>query len=209
MSTRATYRFETKAGVPAYNNVPPVTFYIHHDGYPEGAAFYFWQMHHADSKGGHFAARFLKGNEGAEFTAGHDAHGDTEYRYTLTGETLTAWKRYGYGDHETWQTFHVGPWFDFVNKYGRGSFDGFETLRVVPVCWFPEYNPRTQTLTRSQIVKRLEMERIRLFNYRAAHPTMTGNIDSCQRDADQYTHALADYDAQEAFDNAKPAKVAK
>lgn len=77
MSTRATYRFEF-----ADRYAPPVTYYIHHDGYPSGAAVYFALAVYAE--GTSLAARFLRANDRAEFTDGHDAHGDTEYQYTVT-----------------------------------------------------------------------------------------------------------------------------
>lgn len=46
MSTRATYEFK-----PSPNGYgPPVAFYIHYDGYPEGAAAYFYEA--LTAKGG-------------------------------------------------------------------------------------------------------------------------------------------------------------
>lgn len=86
MATRATYQI-------GHN-----TFYCHWDGYPAGAAERFANMIAAmtvaaadgsrlsaieDRRGG-FAFAFIRGNMDAEPTLGHDAHGDTEYRYTLT-----------------------------------------------------------------------------------------------------------------------------
>lgn len=90
MSTRATYQFETRMG-------QKLTFYIHHDGYPQGAAVYFsnaLNMNKAITRRSHtktkqqrtaeVAARFFRANLRAEFTTGHDAHGDTEYQYNVT-----------------------------------------------------------------------------------------------------------------------------
>lgn len=76
MSTRATYQFETRMG-------RLVTFYIHQDGHPKGAAFYFNNALKAEQNGQELAARFFRANPKAEFTTGHDAHEDTEYRYQV------------------------------------------------------------------------------------------------------------------------------
>lgn len=78
MSTRATYKIDG------------TTFYIHHDGYPEGAAEYFknaleWPDRAPErAPNATFADDFIRANLCAELTPGHDAHGDTEYRYTVT-----------------------------------------------------------------------------------------------------------------------------
>lgn len=83
MATRATYQ------------IGDTTFYCHWDGYPRGAALRFINMVKAkvsfdkkeidgmvQAKGGYPFA-FIRGNLDAEPTESHDAHGDTEYRYTL------------------------------------------------------------------------------------------------------------------------------
>ena len=74
MSTRVTYRFESKWHGKQ-------TFYIHSDGYPAGAAEYFFLAARFENKAsnGTLAESFFRANERAEFTLGHDAHGDTEY----------------------------------------------------------------------------------------------------------------------------------
>ncbi len=72
-------------------------FYIHHDGYPSGAANYFANMIEAlnvpDRKGrgigaieeraGGIGFAFIRGNLKAEPTTGHSDHGDTEYRWKV------------------------------------------------------------------------------------------------------------------------------
>ena len=83
MSTRATYEIDGSI------------FYIHHDGYPAGAAFYLFNMVKASNAAGNrtgwdvwdsqncrggLAFAFISGNGNCEPTDGHDAHGDTEYR---------------------------------------------------------------------------------------------------------------------------------
>jgi hypothetical protein len=87
MSTRATYRFEDGPKPYDYLRHGPITFYVHHDGYPAGAALYFYQMltHERERGNGGLAEQFIRANEGAEFTRSHSAHGDTEYRYDIIG----------------------------------------------------------------------------------------------------------------------------
>jgi len=83
MATRATYK------------IGRTVYYCHWDGYREGAAIRFAKMVAAltvacerehdgieDRRGG-FEYAFIRGNMDAEPTQSHDAHGDTEYRYTL------------------------------------------------------------------------------------------------------------------------------
>jgi len=86
MSTRATYK------------VDGLTYYIHHDGYPEYAHNYFRKMLKASNQETPNAFAFGDGNkEQAERTAGHNAHADTEYRYTLEGKNITVLKLIEYG----------------------------------------------------------------------------------------------------------------
>ena len=114
MSTRATYQIEE------------VTFYIHYDGYQEGAAGYFLNMIESNSaidkngmplnRGGPVEA-FIRGNRLAEFTESHDLHGDTEFEYTLKGTHLTV--RAGYGEEK--RQVYSGELSKFVNKHLPGS----------------------------------------------------------------------------------------
>jgi len=76
MSTRATYQFDVDMMIQ--------TFYIHHDGYPTGAAEYFDNaLNLVNSSGSSFAAKFIRANAKADFTESHEVHGDTDYRYTV------------------------------------------------------------------------------------------------------------------------------
>lgn len=139
MSTRATYRFRQADR--------DITFYIHYDGYPSGAASYFQNMLDREGRMQTFnhglAEVFFRANERAEFTQGHDAHADTEYRYDIgslqakyeIGEHgtdhglrwseqvrhLTAYSRdYNYG---VWRVFFTGTVEQFVAKYASGEHD--------------------------------------------------------------------------------------
>lgn len=77
MSTRATYKL-TEEGLP------PVEVYIHHDGYPKGAAMYYTKaLNELKENGRGFIASFIRANEGANVTVANQ-HGDTEYHYEMS-----------------------------------------------------------------------------------------------------------------------------
>lgn len=108
MSTRATYQFKGE-----YQ--PTITVYLHHDGYPEGAAGYLRDAMRTDGRS--LAARFVRAQVRAEFAAGHDGHDDTDYRWTIDGDTLT-------GRHRTrtgWEVVYTGPLLTFVNDHHDGE----------------------------------------------------------------------------------------
>jgi hypothetical protein len=113
MSTRATYQVNGKF------------FYIHYDGYPEGAAGYFYAMIVEPNKRGGFAERFLRANDDAEFTKSHDYHGDTEYCYDLDKSgSLFAYKIDNGGERKLiWS----GDVADFVNLHGH-TISGFSPV---------------------------------------------------------------------------------
>ena len=89
MSTRATYQFVR----PRHGG--RFTIYIHHDGYPLGAAEYLARAVLGCNASGPWSAwlggslveEFIRQNDRAELTAEHDQHGDTDYRYTLSRPT--------------------------------------------------------------------------------------------------------------------------
>lgn len=114
MSTRATYLFKGD------DIRPDVCFYIHYDGYPEGAAEYFRDMLNQVNERGGLAGRFIRGNSYAEFTGGHNNHGDTEYRYTIHQDgKLEAWHRPINQDFKSLGTWdHVA---EFVNQYDQNG----------------------------------------------------------------------------------------
>jgi hypothetical protein len=115
MATRATYTInEHEKG--------EFHFYIHWDGYPEGAANYFRQMllamEDAKNRGG-FIENFIRANHLAELTEGRDAHGDTEFHYNLSilsdGSThLFAYSRV----NEEFRSFWNGNLTSFVRTNG-------------------------------------------------------------------------------------------
>jgi len=111
MGTRATYEFRDELRGNQ-------TFYIHFDGYPEGAATYFRKLLRAGKRGS-LAARFFRANSVAEFTPGCESHGDTDYHYMVEiaprGLTLTA-----YHIKRNWETGDAA-----YNNIWRGSIEDF------------------------------------------------------------------------------------
>ena len=113
MATRATYQFKT--------GYTTATVYIHWDGYLQGAAHYFNEALNAkgDSKRDLFAC-FVWTNDQATMTDGHEAHGDTEFRYDVerkNGEyQIKAYKRVNYSSEE-FELVFIGSLNDFIAKH--------------------------------------------------------------------------------------------
>lgn len=118
MSTRATYQIDF------------TTFYIHHDGYPEGAAEYFAnaldpeQRVQDRSPNASLADDFFRANSRAELTEGHDSHGDTEFRYivrsvTVSGDTIEQPMIVAQSSPmiNKWKSFFKGTLADFIDQY--------------------------------------------------------------------------------------------
>ena len=112
MSTRATYRF-----IPDDLRFRPVvTVYVHHDGYPEGAAIYLEDAPTVE--------KFIRKNDRAEVTVRHEVRSDTEYRYDIHRLNfksyrfgIKAYKREGYGEDATWSEFFDGSFNSFIEAY--------------------------------------------------------------------------------------------
>lgn len=106
MTTRATYQIS----VP---NSRPITFYIHCDGYPQGAAHYFLKACLLEGARGGLAEQFLRANARAEFAGDHAHYGDTEYRYTVDGQhRLRMDARVNFT--ESWECKYLGSLADFI-----------------------------------------------------------------------------------------------
>ena len=163
MATRATYDIEQ------------TVFYIHWDGYPTGAAVYFWYMHKARKQGkGGAAESFLRGNSDAEITRSHETHGDTEYRYTLRGNLLTVEKRYG----ESFSEIFSGNWWEFVNANSEQ---------------IPEFEPLSRVLgvaTGSELAESVAAASLKLAQYVRSFPTHSGNMASLRDDLNRKIDAL-------------------
>ena len=173
MGTRATYKIEK------------TTFYIHYDGYEEGAAQYFLNMVRAQSeidrngmptnRGGN-AENFLRANRLAEFTESHELHGDTEYEYDLKGDQLTV--RSGYGEEKK-QTFQ-GPLVDFLQKYAPGE-----------VVTAPLNNYGHKALMTRDNVEQLLSSQTELLGKWVANDVTGANLDSLKKTIDGLQECLA------------------
>lgn len=106
MSTRATYQFKNAC------------IYIHHDGYLQGAAFYLYNAFIAAGRQTLTltAEDMIRGNEKASITGGHDYHGDTEYRYTITGPHLSVEQEQEREGRYKWVMVWCGDWVEFINE---------------------------------------------------------------------------------------------
>ncbi len=106
MATRAVYSFTGFPGVPERH------LYLHHDGYPTGAAWRFATALRQRSEPEAFAAAFLASQPGAEPLAAPAQAADAEYRYRVQllagGGALqvACWRRLPGGT--TWQP-RCGP----------------------------------------------------------------------------------------------------
>ena len=107
MATRATYQF------PSING-NKVTIYVHHDGYPSGAA--------EKMDGCIYAEDFIRKNDRAEITESHMVHADTEYCYTVVGDELEVLERQNFGT--AWLVYYQGPLDRFCNAGGMEGCAG-------------------------------------------------------------------------------------
>ena len=107
MSTCATYRFVDSN----------VTYYIHYDGYLEGAAIYFSKI--VDDPIEKWSENFGKKNDTAEMTADHSAHDNTEYRYDIytDGTVIVQCVHYDNFERLIWESVYCGSLKDFVDTY--------------------------------------------------------------------------------------------
>ncbi len=94
MATRAVYTFTGFPGTPERH------LYLHHDGYPTGAAWRFATARRHGGDGSAFLACFLATQPGAEPMACPEQAADAEYRYRvqlLDGEAaslqVVCWRR--------------------------------------------------------------------------------------------------------------------
>ena len=118
MATRATYQFKT--GYTA------ATVYIHWDGYLAGAAHYFnealgaWKANQKRNVISSLFACFVYANDQATMTEGHEAHGDTDFRYDIEYKEgnylLKAYKRVSYSSEE-FELVFIGSLDDFIANH--------------------------------------------------------------------------------------------
>tara|TARA_R110000851_G_C13068212_1_gene564620 strand:- start:934 stop:1272 length:339 start_codon:yes stop_codon:yes gene_type:complete len=105
-----------------------ICVYIHHDGYPIGAAEYFRKaLFIAKTDRRPILEAFIAANTGAEITRSHQAHGDTEYRYTIDRKFVKVQKRImnfseEHGFDNYWETIFSGSIDEFIVRNIEGEF---------------------------------------------------------------------------------------
>lgn len=165
MSTRATYCFDCKG----YKT----TVYIHHDGYPEGAAAYFYNTLIKSSKG-NFATQFIRANEGAELTRSHDQHGDTDFQYNIKGSgpeaEITAYQLTG--DEKAF--VFSGTIFEFIHRYSK-YLQNYNPFKIVKMGYL------TKMLNLETAEKELEYHVHHLRVWKGKFEG-SGNWNSCVQD---------------------------
>lgn len=134
MSTRATYRFKGRGrwGVTT-------TIYVHYDGYPDGAAIYFYATLCNPSKGS-FATQFIRAVEHAEITHSHDCHGDTEYKYDIDdtvlqngAEQVACYKR-DWSDDDQWRLVAADTVAGFIDRH-HAMIKDYSPFRTVKLAY--------------------------------------------------------------------------
>ncbi len=183
MSTRATYLFK------AHDWHPAVCFYIHHDGYEDGAAAYFLNAIVLSQSGnGGLADRFHRANDRAEFTKGHDAHGDTKYRYTVTlgeqGEPMLKADKRRMDD--SWTPCYQGTLREFINAH-TGNMTDDEKREHLPIV-----TTGVHLMTNAECATVLD--KILTDACQAFALGMTGNASGGMTAAPRYVAALVGYD---------------
>lgn len=201
MSTRATYEIEGR------------TFYIHHDGYPAGAASYLYNMVKAltnvDATGesydifdhrmrrGGLEFAFIRGNGQAEPTENHDVHGDTEYRYTVTrseGEPmLRAEERVGDWSNPTWETFFFSPLAEFVNLYiDDGIFKNMtDEGQGIIFTTIDERHPQKVLCTAEEALKAVDAFRNHATKFDCENPNFRSSLDKSRDMLDAVTRYMS------------------
>lgn len=175
MSTRATYRFD------AGNHKPGITLYIHHDGYPSGAAGLYMLPAIEKARGHLTPEAFIRANERAELTRGHDAHGDTEYRYTIDIARDTVKVEHRRYEPERWECIWFGSITSFVNQHAQEFRPGVHVKQRHAGCW----------MTAEMAADAAADQEAQAESYRKRFPQYTGNIASGDMMASQ-ARAFAD-----------------
>lgn len=172
MSTRATYSIHGGECMSA--NL--VHFYIHYDGYPEGAAWYFEAMRKFQNSGlkdqfsnknrGGFAGAFIRANELAEFTSDPESHGDREFHYELYEDGQLKAYRCFWDDKRVPEVFFFGHFSEFLNQYGKD-----ESFSKV-------YKVGYLTLSQAEVLDLVAHKQQEIADYVAKFPQYTGNASS-------------------------------
>lgn len=127
MSTRATYTITKRCGQQHH-------FYIHYDGYPEGAREYLKADLTCENQRGGLPCAFIRANDVAELTSHWNAHGDTEFHYNFEVKTggevmVTGFKINDEGQHTM---FFSGSASEFTGLIFVAGF-GYKTIEQLNV----------------------------------------------------------------------------
>lgn len=174
MSTRATYQFVEKNG-------PRTCVYIHHDGYPEGAAAYFYDTLLNQSKG-NLATQFIRCNEGAELTKDHQQHGDTEYTYTVEGNGPEA--IINVYDKRRNNFLFTGPLWKFINENSRLILD-FKPIKLVQLQY-------SQALLNEEMAEKMLQQPLHHLQCWEGKHEGSANWNSCVQDIRVLVQAFPD-----------------
>lgn len=178
MSTRATYRFLRSKRCLA-------TIYIHHDGYPSGAAEYIKAC--INDYGQISVDLFLRTNTRAKITESPEIHGDTEYHYDIDidEETVTVSKYY-YNEERTERSLVVidnDNIFMWLNA--MITEDMFFEVQ-------PKYN-KPYYITMSSLQKLREQKEKELKEYEERFPDAIGNISSLKGQVEDFIDLIAQH----------------
>ena len=179
MSTRATYRVIDKT----FSVERATTFYIHHDGYAEGAANYFHTLFsYRENLRGGLDSRFLRAISNSEITSSHEVHGDTEYRYDIVQTKdeieliclkLVDW------EFNCFKLIFRGNIYDFINKYSCEE-----------PFYFVKASYRGYWTTLSQLETLAKEAKEKLESYSERFPNNKGNISSMKSTYEGYKKAI-------------------
>jgi len=165
MSTRATYGFKDGRNFETF-------IYIHHDGYPCGAARYFYDAIMNPSNG-NFATQFIRANHGAELTRHHDQHGDTAYKYNVTGHgPMATIEAYDVLKKST--CFFSGTLHEFIKDYNGDIKDYHPFIEVK----FPYSNTVVMNLPMAKQLLQHPISHLELWQGKYEG---SGNWDMCMR----------------------------
>lgn len=184
MSTRASYTFLPNKKA----NKAHAVFYIHHDGYPAGAAQYLLAM--IAQSGQVNANTFYRANDRAELIYSADTYGDIEYKYTIDQRVNNIRvEQRQYGAPTDWRILFNGPVVDFLS---RNAGEPVKELQ------YASYMSSTFLASPSIIEAKIQEAETKLKNYQEAFPQMLGNINSLQNDVERAKGWLACFETETA-----------
>lgn len=114
MSTRATYTIEE---YDRSERVHCNHFYIHSDGYSEGAATYLYKTF-LKGHNQNLTTDFIRANDQAQLIVDPNHHGDTEFHYVLNNKGRLTQSARDF-DSDSWKLIYHGSVMEFINKHDK------------------------------------------------------------------------------------------